>query len=131
VSRIAIYVKTSLQEIRHMISPNRMLPIKFEKKTIDTSILRGVSFFFMTYIFFFSICLLIVSLDAPNFVTAFSAVAATINNIGPGLDMVGPAGNYAAFSDLTKLTLSIAMIAGRLEIFPVLILLSPRTWRKT
>lgn len=131
VSRIAIYVKTSLQEIRHMISPNRMLPIKFENKTIDTSILRGVSFFFMTYMFFFSICLLIVSLDAPNFVTAFSAVAATINNIGPGLDMVGPAGNYAAFSDLSKVTLSVAMIAGRLEIFPVLILLSPRTWRKT
>ena len=131
VSRVAIYVKTSLQEIQHMISPNRKLPVRFEKKTIDTALLRGVSFYFMTYMFFFSICLLIVSLDAPNFVTAFSAVAATFNNIGPGLDMVGPTGNYSDFSILSKLTLSVAMIAGRLEIFPVLVMLSPRTWQKT
>ncbi len=130
VSRIAIYIKTSLQELRHMISPNRVLPLKFEGKVIDRELLRGISFFFMTYMFFFSFCLLIVSLDAPNFITAFSAVAATLNNIGPGLDMVGPAGNYAQLSNLSKFTLSIAMIAGRLEIFPVLILLTPRTWRR-
>jgi len=130
VSRIAIYLKTSLQEVRHMISPNRILPIKFEGKVIDRDLLRGISFFFMTYMFFFSFCVLIVSIDAPNFVTALSAVAATLNNIGPGLDMVGPAGNYAQLSNLSKFTLSIAMIAGRLEIFPVLVLLTPRTWRR-
>ncbi len=131
VSRVAIYLKTSLQEIRHMISPNRKLPVKFDRKMIDTPLLRGVSFYFMTYTLVFAVCMVIVSLDAPNFVTAFSAVAATINNIGPGLDMVGPTGNYSSFSDLSKLTLIIAMIAGRLEIFPVLVLLSSRTWRKT
>ncbi len=113
-----------------MISPNRILPIKFEGKVIDRELLRGISFFFMTYMFFFSLCVLIVSIDSPNFVTAFSAVAATLNNIGPGLDMVGPAGNYAQLSNLSKITLSIAMIAGRLEIFPVLVLLTPRTWRR-
>ena len=73
---------------------------------------------------------LLVSIDLPAFVTAFSAVAATYNNIGPGLALVGPTSNFAAFSDFTKLTLSVAMIAGRLEIYPVLILFLPSTWRK-
>jgi trk system potassium uptake protein TrkH len=78
----------------------------------------------------FVIFLIITSLSAPNFTTAFTAVAATFNNIGPGLDAVGPAGNYAGFNNLTKFSLSLVMIMGRLEIFPILVLFSPRTWRR-
>jgi trk system potassium uptake protein TrkH len=130
ISRIAIYVKTVFQDIRHTISPNRRIVVNFDHKPISSGLQNSVSVYFMTYILFFAFCLMIVSFDSPNFVTAFSAVAATLNNIGPGLDTVGPASNYYEFSNWTKLVLSFAMVAGRLEIYPVLVLLSPRTWRK-
>ena len=73
---------------------------------------------------------LLVSIDSPDFVTAFSAVAATFNNIGPGLGMVGPTYNYSEFSVFSKLILSVGMIAGRLELYPVLVLFLPSTWRR-
>ncbi|MGV8907023.1 MAG: TrkH family potassium uptake protein [Acetobacterium sp.] len=130
VSRIAIYIKTTINEIRINVSPNRRLPILFEDKPIGTVLSHQTSVYLITYTFIFVIFLFIISLSAPNFVTAFSAVAATFNNIGPGLDMVGPMGNYSGFNNLTKLTLSLAMIMGRLEIFPILVLFSPRTWRR-
>ena len=76
------------------------------------------------------VTVLIVSLETPDFLSAFSAVATTINNVGPGLGMVGPSQNFAAFSPVIKVILSFIMIMGRLEIFPVLILLSPNTWLK-
>lgn len=130
ISRVALYIKISLQEIRRAVNPNRRLAIKFENKTVDGLVQRNVGNYFMIYMIFFVLNLLVVSIDAPNFITAFSAVAATFNNIGPGLDLVGPKSNYADFSDLTKMVLSFGMIAGRLEIYPMLVLLSPRTWRK-
>lgn len=130
VSRIGIYIKTTIQEIRVNVSPNRRLPILFEGKPISALLSRQTSVYLITYAFMFVIFLMITALSAPNFLTAFSAVAATFNNIGPGLDMVGPMGNYAGFNNLTKFTLSLAMIMGRLELFPILVLLSPRTWRR-
>jgi trk system potassium uptake protein TrkH len=119
-TRVAIYIKTSIQEVRRSISPHRRLPIRFEGKTLDPDVQRSVVHFFTTYIMLFILFLLIVSLDSPNFTTAFSAVAATINNIGPGLDAVGPTGNYTDFSHITKITLCFSMLAGRLELFPIL-----------
>jgi trk system potassium uptake protein TrkH len=74
--------------------------------------------------------LLIISLDSNSFETAYSAVAATINNIGPGFDAVGPYANFAHFSPLSKIVLSFNMLAGRLELFPILLLFTPRTWSK-
>ena len=131
VSRVALYIKTCTHEIRRTISPNRRLLVKFEHKPVDQATQRGISFYIMTYLLLFFGALLIVSLQGGNFTTAFSAVVATLNNIGPGLDVVGPVGNYASMSNLSKLTLIIIMIAGRLELFPVLILFSAKTWRKT
>lgn len=130
VSRMAIYIKTTIKEIRVNVSPNRRLPILFEGKPISTLLSRQTSVYLITYAFIFVIFLLITAASAPNFTTAFSAVAATINNIGPGLDMVGPTGNYAGFNNLTKFALSLVMIMGRLELFPILVLLSPRTWQR-
>lgn len=130
VSRIAIFVKTVFQDIRHAISPNRRIVVTFEHKALSSNLQQSVSVYFMTYIMFFAFCLLTVSFDSPTFITAFSAVAATLNNIGPGMDAVGPTANYYDFSNWTKLILSLAMVAGRLEIYPVLVLLSPKTWRK-
>ncbi len=130
VSRAAIYIKTTFQEVRRAISPNRKIPVRFEQKPLSSTLQRSVSFYFMIYMVFFCLCVLIVSFGSPNFTTSFSSVAATLNNIGPGLDMVGPAATYADHTDVSKVTLIVAMIAGRLEIIPVLILFSPRTWRK-
>ena len=131
VSRAAIYIKTTLQEVRRAISPNRRIPVRFEQKPLSANLQRSVSYYFMIYMVIFCLCVLIVRFGSPNFTTSFSSVAATLNNIGPGLDMVGPAATYAAHTDVSKITLIVAMIAGRLEIIPVLILFSPRTWRKT
>lgn len=131
ISRIAIYVKSTYQEIRRNLSPNRRLALRFEGKKISSEVLSQVSFYLTTYVGVFSVLLLIVSTNAPNFVSAFSAVAATFNNIGPGLDVVGPAGNFASLSNLSKIALTIGMIMGRLEIFPIIVLFAPSTWRKT
>ena len=129
-SRIAIYIKSSYQEVRQSISPNRRLPIRFEGKPLDPNLQRSVFSFLSIYAVAFFAFVLIISADTQDFSTAFSSVAATFNNIGPGLSYVGPSGNYAGFSNISKVTLSIAMIAGRLEIFPVMILFAPHTWRK-
>ena len=130
VSRIAILMKTVLQDVRHAISPNRRLVVNFEGKPLSSGLQQSVTVYFSTYIVFFAFCLLTVSFDSPTFITAFSAVAATFNNIGPGMDAVGPTSNYSDFNNWSKLILSLAMVAGRLEIYPVLVLLSPKTWRK-
>jgi len=128
ISRIAIYLKSTIQEIRRSVSPNRRLPVTFEGKPLSPRLISQTSFYLTTYVIIFWVLVLAASISSPTFVTAFSAVAATFNNIGPGLDMVGPAGNYEGLSDLTTFVLSIGMIMGRLEIFPVLVLFSPRSW---
>ncbi len=130
ISRVAIYVKATVQEIRRNVCPNRRLPVTFEGKPLSNNLIRQVSFYLTTYVIIFWILVLITSTSSPTFITAFSAVAATFNNIGPGLDMVGPAGNYEGLSNLTTFALSIGMIMGRLELFPVLVLFTPRTWRR-
>ena len=90
-----------------------------------------VNVYLVAYIFVYVASLLIISLDDFGMNTNFSAVAATINNIGPGLGTVGPTGNFGGFSDLSKYIFCFDMIAGRLEIFPMLVLLSPHTWHQT
>jgi trk system potassium uptake protein TrkH len=85
----------------------------------------------MLYITIFLIAILCVSWDSPDFISAFSAVAATFNNIGPGMGIVGPTSNYASFSNINKLILSLVMLLGRLEIFPILILFSPSLYKKS
>jgi len=84
----------------------------------------------IAYFVIFAASLLLISFDNFNFTANFTAVAATINNIGPGLDMVGPTGNFADFSGLSKIIFVLDMLVGRLEVFPMLILFSPYTWKK-
>ncbi|MDY3052615.1 MAG: TrkH family potassium uptake protein [Ndongobacter sp.] len=130
VSRVAVYIKAAKAELKKQREPNRIAPVRFNRRTISEGSLRSLKSYLSCYLLIFIFMLFIVSLDSPNFQTAFSAVAATLNNIGPGLDVVGPTGNYAGFSALSKLTLSMGMITGRLEIWPVVILCSPKTWRR-
>ncbi|MDI9469195.1 MAG: TrkH family potassium uptake protein [Bacillota bacterium] len=130
VSRVAIYAKTFIQELRLQVSPNRRLPVRFEGRPLGSHLLTRTGRYLFLYIGVFTILLLITSFNAPNFLSAFSAVAATFNNIGPGFDVVGPTGNFAGFNRPTTLVLAIGMIMGRLEIIPVLVLLAPRSWRR-
>ena len=92
--------------------------------------ISGVLSFFFAYMCVLVVSTLIISLDGFSFETNLTAVIATLSNIGPGLGMVGPTGNFSAFSDLSKVVLSLCMLIGRLEIFPMLMLLAPSAWRK-
>lgn len=130
ISRVMILVKGAWAEFKRTIHPNRIVTIRFEDQRVDSKLLNTVYSYVTIYAFLFVGSMLIVSLETPDYVSAFSAVAATINNIGPGLGMVGASQNFSSFSPMIKIILSFLMIMGRLEIFPILILLSPNTWRK-
>lgn len=130
VSRITIAFKTVCKEMSSMIHPRSVKILKMEGKNIEHNVLRSVNTYIMTYIIVFTASALIISLDRFDMVTTFTSVAATFNNIGPGLSLVGPTSNFGEFSALSKYVLMFDMLAGRLELFPMLLLFSVRTWRK-
>ena len=99
-------------------------------KVVEHEVVRSINAYLVAFLLIFTASLLLVSIDAKSIETSFSAVAATINNVGPGLGEVGPSGNFASFSWFSKLVFIFDMLAGRLEIFPMLILFSPATWKK-
>lgn len=129
VSRLMILVKTFMNEVSHYIHPKIMKTTRFDGKVLDKSIIKGVSAFFAIYVFIFTISVLLVTLDRNDLVTSFTAVAATFNNIGPGLGLVGPVGHFDVFSYPTKLVLIFDMLAGRLEIYPMIVLFIPSVWK--
>ncbi len=130
VIRVQLLMKSMVRDIRRTIHPKSVNTVKLDGHTVDEGILSGVQGFFFAYILVLLLATLVVSLDGFSFETNFTAVVATLSNIGPGLGMVGPIGNYAAFSDVSKLVLSMCMLIGRLEIFPILMLLAPGAWRQ-
>lgn len=110
--------------------PRSIRKIHFEGRPIEHETLRSINVFFITYFLLFGASILVVALDEFDLVTNFTAVAATFNNIGPGLSKVGPTMNFGAFSDVSKYVLMFDMLAGRLELFPVLLCFYPSTWKK-
>ena len=130
VSRILLYVKQVGKELMQQIHPRQISVTKLDGKGIEHTTIRSCNVFLMTYGVVFIISILLISLDGFDFTTTFTAVAATLNNIGPGLNMVGPTGNFADFSVFSKYVLMFNMLAGRLEILPMLILFHPATWKK-
>ena len=130
VSRSIIYIKSTARELSMLIHPRSVKVLKLEHKALVSGVMRSVNNYFIAYFFIFAGSVFIVSLDNFDFTTTFTAVAATFNNIGPGLAGVGPMCNFSHLSVLSKLVLMFDMLAGRLEIFPMLILFSPSTWRK-
>lgn len=130
VSRILIYFKTLKKEISCMIHQKSIKIINMDGKPILHNVVRNANVFIVSYFAIFIFSFLIVTLDNFDFETSFTAVVATFNNIGPGLGKVGPTGNFAEFSGLSKLVLIFDMLAGRLEIFPMLLLFSKETWSK-
>ena len=107
-----------------------MRSVRLEGKKLDDSVLYGVGSYLAVYMLLFFLLFLIISFEPFGFETNFTAVATCINNVGPGFGMVGPAGSFAAYSGFPKIILSIAMLLGRLEIYPLLICLTPSTWTK-
>ena len=130
VARVVILCKTSLGDMRKMLHPNAVTTVRFEGKPLTDRSIRSVHLFLTVYILVFTVSVLLLSLDRFDLITTFTAVAACINNIGPGLEVVGPMGNYAQFSPAAKLLLSFNMLVGRLEIFPMLLLFAPSIWKR-
>ena len=130
VARIVILAKTSVCDMRKMLHPNAVATVRFEGKHIGEKNIRSVHLFLTVYLIVFTISCLLLSLEEMDLVTTFTAVAACMNNIGPGLEVVGPMGNFAAFSPWAKVLLSFDMLVGRLEIFPMLLLFAPSIWKR-
>ena len=128
VSRIVILFKNLKREVQKLLHPNSVSPIKMEGEVIDTGVVKGVNVYFAFIIILLFAGTLLVSFDDLDFTSTFTGVIACINNIGPGLNMVGPMGNFDCFSYFSKCILSILMLIGRLEVYPILILFLPKTW---
>ena len=130
VSRVLLLIKTGLREIKYMLHPRAVVSIKMEGKPAESDVIRSASSFIIVYMMLFVVSFFALTfVEECDLVTGFTAVTACINNIGPGLGEVGPAGNFSAFTAFTKLLLSFDMLAGRLEIFPMIMLLAPSTWK--
>ena len=131
ISRIIILAKEVKKELSLLIHPRNVKTIHMDGKSIDHNVTRNTSMYLVVYLAIFVGSFLLVSVEGRDMVTSFTAVAANLNNTGPGLGSVGPVGNYANLSILTKSVLIFDMIAGRLELFPILLLLSPSAWKKS
>ncbi len=130
VCRIIILFKTIIKELKITIHPKSAHKITMNGRTIEHETVRTINVYMAAYLMIYVLAMLIVSLDNFDFTTNFTAIAATINNIGPGLAVVGPVGNFSEYSYLSKIVFSLCMLIGRLEVFPMLILFSPYTWKK-
>ncbi|MCI7640802.1 MAG: TrkH family potassium uptake protein [Subdoligranulum variabile] len=130
ISRIIIFFKAAKQDLNKMLHTHAVTTVRFEGKPLDEKVLRGVHNYFNIYMLLLAVSILLISLDGFDLVTTFTSVVTCINNVGPGLEVVGPMGNFAGFSAPAKLLLSFDMLAGRLELYPMLALFSPRLWQK-
>jgi len=131
IIRIMVLFKRGFQDLHKIIYPNAIMPIRVNSKPISDDIVSSITSFFLIYIFIFLVSTLIVlaAEDLP-ILTAISACAATLGNVGPGLGQVGPIGNYSDLTGFTKITLTFLMIIGRLELFTILVIFTPAFWRK-
>ena len=130
VSRVLILLKSVKKELKQYLHPSVVEKIKMDGKIVEHEVVRSTNVFMVAYVLIFAVSVLLISLDEYDLVTNFTAVTATFNNIGPGLALVGPTGNFGFFSNFSKLVLIFDMLAGRLEIFPLLLLFSRETWKR-
>lgn len=130
VSRIIIMFKTAVKEVRYMINPKEVRAVKCDGAFVGQSTLIGVSSYLVVFMIIMVISILLVSLNGFDMTTTVTSVITCLNNIGPGLEKIGAAGNFSEFSIFSKLVLAANMLIGRLEIFPLLVLFSPSAWRK-
>ncbi|MDO5142172.1 MAG: TrkH family potassium uptake protein [Eubacteriales bacterium] len=129
-ARILLIVKSIRNEMQYLIHPRAVRVHKMDGRRVSHEVMRSVNVFFVAYLLLFILSVLLLSITNEALVTNFTAVAATLNNIGPGLELVGPTANFGFFSPLSKCVLMFDMLAGRLEVFPMLLLFAPATWRR-
>lgn len=131
VGRMMILAKSVFRELRRAINPRRVKAIKLDGALIDNSVVSTNTTYFLIYIFIIGVSVLLLSFNHFDFSTTLTAVVTCISNLGPGLSRVGPIENFSEFSDFSKLVLCADMLIGRLEIFPMIVLFMPATWRKS
>ena len=131
VSRFIILLKLTLREISHIVHPRSVNIIRLEGQRISEETIQGTTGYFITYVLLLFGSLILVSFDNYDFTTSITAVITTLGNVGPGLSLVGPVENFGLFSGFAKLVLSMDMLFGRLEIFPMIMLFSPSIWKKS
>jgi trk system potassium uptake protein TrkH len=129
-ARIILMLKSIRREIRRLLHPRSVAVVKLEGKTVDQNVIHGTSIYLMAYMGILLLSVLLISIEGFDLVTTITSVITCLNNIGPGLGIVGPAGNFADLSNFSKLVLSMDMLIGRLEIFPILMVFSPGVWRR-
>lgn len=130
VSRVLILIRTAKRNLRKLLHPKSVNVVKSDDKSLDIETVHGVSCYLIIYIMIFFVSLIIISLNNMDFTSSFSSVTTCFNNIGPGLNKVGPMCNFSELSTLSKYTLSLDMLLGRLECIPVLMMLAPSMWFK-
>lgn len=131
VSRLVLMVKSLRRNIHENLHPNEIRKIRMNGAIVDEKVIRNLNGYLMAYVLILLVSYFVISLDNFDVETNLSAVFTTFNNIGPGLGLCGPSGSFADFSNLSKLVMTMDMLAGRLEIFPILVLFSRSTWRKS
>lgn len=129
VARLLLLLKTTRRNISQMLNPRKVLLVRNNDQVVDEQVLSNTNAYLSAYVIILFVSFMLISLDDFSTGTNFSAVLCCFNNIGPGLELVGPTCNFSSFSVLSKLVLILDMLLGRLEIFPLLVLFSPQTWR--
>lgn len=130
VSRFVMYGKGAINETGKMLHPKQIKRVTMDGRVVEDDVIRSIYAYLIAYIAIFVVSLLLISLDGESMVTNFTSVTTTLNNIGPGLEAVGPAGSFTNFSWWSKIVFIFDMLAGRLEVFPMLLLFAPGTWKK-
>lgn len=130
ISRLLLLAKSVRKELHLYLHPNAVKKIKMDGKAVSHEVMRATNIYMIVYLMIVATSIFIISFDEFDLVTNFTAVVTTLNNVGPGLSLIGPTGNFGIFSPLSKLVLSFDMLAGRLELFPILILFLRETWKK-
>ena len=130
ISRFIIWWKSIKNQLETFVHPRSVNAVEMDGKTIDKDTVRSVSVYMVVFLLVYVISVFLLSLDKFDLVTNFTAVLASVNNIGPGLGEVGPCGSFAGFNYFSKIVLIFDMLAGRLELYPILLLLAPGVWKK-
>lgn len=130
IARVLIMKKMVSREIKRLLHPRSVVAVKVEGKTLEDSVVRSTGVYFMVYMAIFTLSLILVSLDGYDLIADFTAVVTCFNNVGPGLGVVGPVGNFSGYSGFTKVVLSLDMLFGRLEIYPMIMMFIPSIWRR-
>ena len=130
VSRIVILFRSMRRELRKNVHPKKVEQISIDSHPVENPVVRATATYLFTFVMIFTASMLLITIEGTDLVTSCTAVTTTLNNVGPGLELVGPTQNFAHFSTFSKSVFIFNMLAGRLELFPILLLFSPSTWKK-